>query len=82
LFLFTPSHNIGSKYSISVIEHCSHIRRNISIGFDDECISDIDSIDVRNRVLCINKRRKVICHTKARSVNKYLTIDIMDFCLF
>ncbi len=50
-FLFTPSQSTGSKYSTSVIAHCSHIRRNISIEVDDECILDMISIDVRCRVL-------------------------------
>jgi len=53
--LFTPSQSTGSKYSISVIAHCSHIRRNISAGVDDECTLDIISVDVRCRVLYQSK---------------------------
>lgn len=48
---FTPSHSTGSKYSTSVIAHCSHIRRNTSGGLHDECTSNRDSIKVRCRVL-------------------------------
>lgn len=51
ILLFTPSHSTGSKYSISVIAHCSDSRRNISMGADDDGISDTDSIYVPWRVL-------------------------------
>jgi hypothetical protein len=77
--IFTPSQSTGSKYSTSVIAHCSHIRRNISIGVDDGCTLDIVSIDVRCRVL---KKTENLLLKKNFNFNKYRMIAITDRCLF
>ncbi len=60
---FTPSQITGSKYSISVIAHWSHIRRKISIEDKDDDISNNDSIDVRCRVLFKTKNMIIINNT-------------------
>lgn len=57
--IFTPSQITGSKYSISFIAHCSQILRKISLNEIEKDISNKDSIDVRCRVLFLDKDKSV-----------------------
>lgn len=73
----TPSQITGSKYSISLIAHCSQIRRRISINDNEFGISNRDSIDVRCRVLRSNPMENI---SKQQSIS-YRTMAMIYRCL-